>query len=333
MWLSVLAGALLRTLAVQACAVPPPCAGVTCAAACPRDAHRDASGRCACAQDSVLVLGACVPPAVGDAYCGPAERMGKDGCSSRACGASERLDVVTGQCVAATSLSGAPEACSAGAVTLASAGHAFCAPREATCPRGTHRDGVRCARPPGCPPGALPEGSGCRPIVSFASAPGRAPTVDVGAWVALVIGPGGGHGSDDLCSRLARRPEAFGVPRGETRMVTVRVALEIPDQDLSRVSATVSEGPLRSSPNSGAAATESREADAAGPEAGTASAEAHTASAEARTAGAESASWLPAGAEVAETAVGTLIEPLRGLGGESSCAAVEAVVFCPVSGS
>jgi hypothetical protein len=271
---------------------------VACAAECPRDAHRDPSGRCACTQDTVLVLGACVPPAVGDAYCGPAERMGRDGCSSRGCAESERLDVVTGQCIAATSLSGAPEACSSGAVPLASAGHAVCAPREATCPRGTHRDGARCARPAACPAGALPEGAGCRPIVAAASAPGQAPTVDVGAWVALVIGPVGGRGSDDLCSRLARRPEAFQVPRGETRTVVVRVAFELPDDDISRVSARVSEGSLPQAP-----------------------------------AGRVPQPWLPPAAEVVESAVAELLEPLRGLGGESSCAALEVVVSCPVSGS
>jgi hypothetical protein len=337
MWLrvSLVVELTLSALAVQALAVStlPACApqarctaaysalaGQACAAACPRDARRDPSGRCACTDDTVLVLGACVPPAVGDAYCGPTEQMGKDGCSARPCAVSERLDVVTGRCIPLAALSGAPEACGPGSVALASAGHAVCAPFAATCPRGTHRDGLRCVRPVACPAGSLPEGASCRPIVSAASAPGRQPTVDVGAWVALVIGPAGGRGSDDLCSRLARRPEAFQVPRGEARTVALRVALDVPDEDLSRVSASVSEAsaPLPKV-DAGTAA--------AGPDGG----------ANPQAAPASPASpanpWLPSATEVVEAAVGELLEPLRGLGGESSCAALEVVVACELHGA
>src|SRR5580700_9144976 len=80
-------------LVLLACAAPPPCDALGCAAACPRDAVRDATGRCACAPRTLLALGACVSPAIADAYCGPGERMGADGCTAAACGPDEVVDL------------------------------------------------------------------------------------------------------------------------------------------------------------------------------------------------------------------------------------------------
>jgi hypothetical protein len=78
----------------------------------------------------------------------------------------------------------------------------------------------------------------------------------------------------------------------------VRVAFELPDDDISRVSARVSEGSLPQAP-----------------------------------AGRVPQPWLPPAAEVVESAVAELLEPLRGLGGESSCAALETIVLCEVHGA
>jgi hypothetical protein len=86
--------------------------------------------------------------------------------------------------------------------------------------------------------------------------------------------------------------------------------LDVPDEDLSRVSASVTEGSL------------SLPKVDAGTEGGTPGLQA-----------APVAPWLPSAAEVVEDAVGELLEPLRGLGGESSCAALEVVVVCELQGA
>ena len=174
------------------CLPRPPCDGVACAAACPRDAEPDRSGRCACVPGDVLVLGACVPPAVGDAYCGPAARAGAQGCVFRTCATGELLDAVTGQCLPASSVADAARVARAGGVArvggaagaAGAAGDAagmaasaeartgvscgdggapavidarsVCVPADVACPRGTRRAGVACARLASCPPGSLP---------------------------------------------------------------------------------------------------------------------------------------------------------------------------------
>jgi hypothetical protein len=308
--------ALLAVLAVSSnaatgCARAAMCDGVSCAASCPRDAQVDASGRCACADGDVPLLAACVPPAIGEAYCGPAEHIesgASGGCAFRSCEPGQSLDLVTGACVPRGSLAqDGPNACAGPAIAIVEAGRAACAAPEATCPRGTRpsdpRDGKRsrsCDRPPACPPGSLADGSLCRPVVTGV---GR---VDVGAWAALALGVHGGPGSPALCQPLVQRPSLFGgLPgaiattgrAGDGGMVdaapgAVRVAMAIvfPDQDVSRVHARV------------------RARDASG----------HPLSAVAEA--------------FVSGAVGTALEALRGLGGEASAASVELEVTCAVGG-
>jgi hypothetical protein len=238
----------------------------------------------------VLVLGACVSPALGDAYCGPAERMGVDGCAARPCAGGETLDLVTGACASrATFRRGAGE-CPDASVGADRGGSVACLRVEDTCPHGTLRDGDRCARPPACPPGTLPEGAGCRAFVSAGVGSATAPRVDVGLWAARVLGVDGGAGSDDLCRPLARRADAFGLGPGEARRVALRISVTIPDQDTTRA----------------------------------------VASAHARFEGAVAALPLAA-SDVIERALASLIEPFRGLGGDSSAAALEVTVRCNVT--
>jgi hypothetical protein len=118
------------------------------------------------------------------------------------------------------------------------------------------------------------------------------PRVDIGAWTALALGPSGGPGNPDLCLPLALRPDAFGLSPATTGVVSVRIAIIAPDEDMSRVYAhteaqlTTSETTL---PVSGVAAA------------------------------------------LVDSAVATMVEPLRGLGGEASTGVVETVVRCGVS--
>jgi hypothetical protein len=63
--------------------------------------------------------------------------------------------------------------------------------------------------------------------------------IDLGAWVALALGVDGGPGTAALCAPLAQRPAAFGLEYGGSLTLNIRVALDVPDQDLSRVHAAV----------------------------------------------------------------------------------------------
>jgi hypothetical protein len=130
----------------------------------------------------------------------------------------------------------------------------------------------------------------CRPIVvAGGRMTGR--RVDIGAWSALAIGIDGGRGSAELCRPLAQRPSLFGLPRGENVTLRIRVALSVPDEDLSRLNAEIRSRDAQGHPFPG-----------------------------------------PIEALVSD-AVGTLLEPLRSLGGEASTASLVLEVRCTVGES
>jgi hypothetical protein len=284
-------------LAGAACVRRGACDGTTCAAACPRDSARDANGRCACVDGDVPILGACVPPPVADAFCGPAAIVvdshrgaSAGGCVFRACSAGAVLDVLSGACSPQASLRGSA-ACRDATLPIVESGRSVCVPPDATCPRGTRRapGAATCTRPPGCPPGTLPDGSSCRSVVTAGggSSDATGTRVDVGAWAALALGVDGGPGSHELCEPLTQRPSAFGpdVSSGP-RTLQIAVSLTFPDQDISRVHALLEARDLGGHP-------------------------------------------LPPAADALVSAdVSSLIELLRGLGGEASTAAVELKVRC-----
>jgi hypothetical protein len=272
------------------------CDALTCAAACPRDAARDGSGRCVCVEGTLPLLGACVPPAVGDAFCGPAALLEPDGCAFRACSPGARLDVVTGTCLPWSAVHGEDaEACGDAGSPLLQDGRLTCAPSDATCPRGSRRDATAatCDRSPRCPPGSLVEGSGCRAIVTAGGRFGDR-RVDVGAWAALVLGFDGGYGSRELCQPLQQNAGALGLPADAA--VEITVSLSLPDQDISRVRADVDVQWVQAS--SGAASPASGHVG------------------------------LPALRRLVAVDLGTLVEALRGLGGEAAAAAVDLRVRC-----
>jgi hypothetical protein len=274
--------------AISACVAPAPASPAAGLPACPRDAAPDASGRCACAPGHAIVLGACVEPAVQAAYCGPAAVEGTAGaCTFRPCAAGEALDT-GGACKAIPEVLRTGPPCTAPATLIVTDdGRTACVPADAACPRGTVARGASCAAPVACPPGALPAGGECRPVVT--AGPHGHPVVDVAAWATLVLGPSGGPGSSELCRPLQARPGAFGLVPGETVVLSLAVHLAAPDQDVSRVYATVS-------PRVPAGRALGQ-----------------------------------AGLDAARSAVTSLVEPLRGLGGEASSAAVEAEVRCTIA--
>ena len=244
------------------------------------------------------MLGACVPPAVGDSYCGPAAKVSVDGCVFRSCADNELLDAATGACVAKGILP-APGSlvCGEGGSQVVAQGRFACVSADAACPRGTGRSGALCPRPPRCPPGSLVAAGTsagtspkCRSVVTE-GVHDSLPRVDLGAWSSLVLGPDGGAGTEELCRPLALRPDAFGVPPGSEGTVTVQLSVLAPDQDLTRVHVGVrAELTVRAAPRPLSAEAE---------------------------------------AEI-DASVTTLVEPLRGLGGEASTGLVELKVRCKV---
>jgi hypothetical protein len=322
--------------ALISCTHAPSCDGLSCAAACPRDAVVDASGRCACVDGDVPMLGACVPPPIAAAVCGPAaavsvadvSRATGGGCVFRSCSTSESLDAVSGACVARTSLPhGGSLACEGTAIPIVEDGRVTCVPPDAACPRGTSfrigagagagADAGACTRPPACPAGTLGEGSSCRPIVTRGGRTGT--RVDVGAWAALALGVDGGSGSPWLCRPLAQRPSLFaGDLRGDLRDVRIATnGLDAGDGDASTGASADDEKSASLTVRISVSATfpdedlsrlhvDVRALDAAG----------H--------------SLAPAAEGVVTGAVGTLFELLRGLGGEASAAAVGLEVTCAV---
>jgi hypothetical protein len=257
--------------------------------------------------------------------------MTPDGCVFRACSGGEVLDVVSGACVAPPGIAGllpaAPaargpglEVCPPPLAPVVSEGRLACLAPEAQCPRGTRLDGNQCVRPNPCPPGALADETtraSCRPVVTqgpdsqrsgFGHGGSESHVVDVGAWAALVLGADGGPGSPELCRPLAQQPDAFtslraalDASKGGSAALRLRISLTLPDQDVTRVHAQVEVALEPEAPHRSAGA--SPPPSSAGPAA------------------------QPAQA-AAEEAVGTLLEPLRGLGGEGNAREVKVEVRC-----
>jgi hypothetical protein len=119
--------------------------------------------------------------------------------------------------------------------------------------------------------------------------------VDLGAWAALVLGVDGGPGTSDLCRPLQLHPFEVGLAPGESVELRLVLALRVPDQDVSAVHADVS---LTARPLAGAGPRQTN---------------------------------LGVSSALAERALGALLEPLRGLGGEASASALEVEVRCVVA--
>jgi hypothetical protein len=231
------------------------------------------------------------------------------------------VDDVDAGCVDLSAVArGGPKACPQGALVVA--GRRFvCVSAEAACPQGSHArpdtpagdagaaDGggsgggnVTCDHPPSCPPGTLPSGGACRPVVLRGARSGTGAVVDLGAWAALVLGADGGPGSSDLCRPLQLHPFEVGLAPGESAELRLRIALRVPDQDVSavhgHVDVTLAAHPLARPPLAGEGPRQTN---------------------------------LGSASALAERALAALIEPLRGLGGDSTASALEVEVRCVVA--
>jgi hypothetical protein len=248
----------------------------------------------------MLAAGACVAPSVADAYCGGWSRATEDGCIVRPCasGASEQLDVGTGDCAGIATLRQAAAdsniatdrdaglACADGSPPVLADGKLACVPADALCPRGTRRRDAACDRAPRCAAGEVRDVRRCRSVVGSGAA---GPRVDVGAWIHALIGPDVGFGAPDLCAPLALRPAAFGLQPRHALRARITLELRVPDNDTSLVQVEV----MSTDEASGGA--------------------------------------LPApAAALVDATVRSLVETLRGLGGESSTAAARVTVTCPI---
>jgi hypothetical protein len=271
-------------------------------AACPRDARPDDHGRCACDAGDVLVLGACVPPPVADAYCGPVGKATASGaCAFPVCAADEAVDVDAGCTPLLALLDGGPRSCGPGGSLVVEDRRRVCIPAGAACPRGSQAQGGTCTYAPGCPPGSLPDAGGCRAVVLRGAHGAR--LVDLGAWAALVLGVDGGPASSDLCRPLEAHPLALGRSPGDDVALRLHVTLSAPGSDVTRVSAEVrAQGPATS--------------------------QADPVHAVPLPSSVPAFSTLSALSTLAERAVASLIEPLRGLGGETTAARVDVDVHC-----
>lgn len=188
------------------------------------DARAPSSGA-PCRDGTVPLLGACVDPSVGDAWCGAAARMSSSGgCVFRECAADEALDL-DGSCIPLGAVVRTGPACPAGASLVVASRHTACIPAGDACPRGRRLEAGRCT----APPVPTPDTSG---------------PVDLGAWAARVLGPSGGPGAPDTCRPLAQRPDLFGLTPGQALTVHLAVRILVPDEDLSRVYAEVRSQPV-----------------------------------------------------------------------------------------
>jgi hypothetical protein len=205
----------------------------------------------------------------------------------------ERLDAATGQCLPASMVLPPDAPCGDGVAAVVVQRRTVCVEGDDACPRGTRRSShprqASCSRPPTCPPGTLASGeSTCRTVVTVGATAGVA-RVDLGAWASLALGTDGGPGSLDLCRPLRLRADAFGVHPAEKSAVKLAISVAVPDEDMTRVHADV-RGEIH---EDGATRGLSGEADA-----------------------------------VVRGSLATLVEPLRGLGGEASTAVLDLKVTC-----
>jgi hypothetical protein len=281
------------------CRDPTPRAAGAALAACPRDARPDDRGRCACVPGDVPLLGACVPAPVADGYCGPvAKATTSGGCAFPVCPADEAVDVDVGCTPLPALLSGGPLSCASSTSLAVEDQRRVCIPADAACPRGTYADGALCTHGPSCPPGSLPAAGACRPVVLRGEH--GVPLIDLGVWSALALGVDGGRASSDLCRPLEAHPLALGLaPAASAVVLRVHVTLSAPDDDVTRVSAEVSASMSLSASTSAQPPAASVETPAPSPL-----------------------------AMLAERAVASMIEPLRGLGGETTCTRVDVDVQC-----
>jgi hypothetical protein len=274
--------------AVGACHAPAPRLAGGLDAACPRDARPDAAGRCACDPGDVPVLGACVPPPVADRYCGPAARAATNG----AC--------VYPSCDATDAVD-IDDGCTP-LIGLLRGGPSACPPGASLVVE--ERRAVCISADAACPRGTRASGTAC--VHPPACPPGTLATARACRPVVL---RGPGEDGATLVDLGAWAAVVLGVDGGPA------------SSDLCR--------PLQSRPlawglGPGDVLPLTLHVVLSAPDA-----DVTRIGAEVRASTPLAGRPLPPGAaNLAEVAVSTLLEPLRGLGGQASAARVEVEVRC-----
>jgi hypothetical protein len=187
---------------------------------CPRFATASATA-CGCANDGVVLLGACVSPKTADDYCGLDARFTNGSCAFRDAPPPRR-------------------ACTEGRAVRAviDGDDVSCVPLDVACPRGTTYGGGTCTPRTRCGAGEIAADGANRTCSTLLSGTPEHYVVDVGAWARATFGHDGGKGSVDLCAPLARRPRAFGVAPHGKDVLTIRIDLAFPNGDVTDVRGT-----------------------------------------------------------------------------------------------
>ena len=204
-----------------------------------------------CTEGFTVVLGACVPYELADAFCGRAARPEPGGgCATRACASRGGAQSKNGLCLPASIgrhlLTQDPEdsrlaTCASGRLQRsASAASLVCAVGARTCRPGERYlkapidAGVDAREPPEQAQGACealpPCGAGelFDEVTAHCTRVKRA-VVDVGTWARIALGPDGGEGSNAFCAPIRdTQPES-----------RFRIGLAFPDNDISQLSARI----------------------------------------------------------------------------------------------
>ena len=257
----ILAGfcALEAAFLVTACASAPSAksaakGGSVSPSVCPTGAARNSRG-CSCGDGLLLLDGACVGEAEAKAFCGGSadgwsEVSGRVQCKAPVCAEGEALDPRPSVCLGAGATRALlahthalPEGERFGCRTtyrlVAHDDQARCLPRADACPRGTSEDPARasCAPMLACPPGEVGEVGAGRCVRLLSGDPAH-PILDLGAWVHARLGSDGGAGTPWLCRPLAGSPWSFDTDTGGERTLRLEIALQVPNNDLTQLSAT-----------------------------------------------------------------------------------------------
>ena len=249
--------ALVAAFLVTACASTPSAKsaskGVSASpSVCPTGAARTLND-CSCGEGLLLVDGACVGEAEAKAFCGGSAEgwsavSGRVQCKVPVCGEGEALDPRQSVCLGAGATrallahthalpEGERFGCRAAHRLVAHDDQARCLPRADVCARGMSEDPARasCAPMLACLAGEVADGGRC---VALLSGDPAHPILDLGAWVRARLGSDGGAGTPWLCRPLTQSPWSFDVDTGGERTLRLEIALQVPDNDLTQLSAT-----------------------------------------------------------------------------------------------
>jgi hypothetical protein len=216
---------------------------------CPKTSHADDRTKtCVCDDGSSLLVGACVPYALADGFCGHAAKPFAGGCNRTKCKVGEALDLASGLCLPASrgrALLGHRDdqederrpTCLFG--SLVHRNGLACAVGPLSCARGeryvkAHADAGApdlagtCDATPACGAGEVFDDATSRCVRVM-----RQNTVDVGTWSRVALGTDGAEGSNAFCAPI----------RAVLAHSRFQLQLTFPDNDITQVTAQVTPVP------------------------------------------------------------------------------------------